>query len=58
MPDTRVSNSSGASAVDQAGGEQQADPLMDVDSTNEAIDVDEKHDRTLAENQVHVAEDV
>ena len=37
MPATRGSSSSGASAVDQAGSEQQADPSIDVDPTNETI---------------------
>ena len=58
MLNTRVSSSSGASAVDQAGSEQQADPSMDVDSANEAIDVDEQHDQTQADNQVRVTEAV
>ena len=37
MPATRGSSSSGASSVDQAGSEQQADPSVDVDPTNEAM---------------------
>ena len=56
MPATRGSSSSGASAVDQAGGGQQADPSIDVDPTNNAIDVDEDNDQTEAENKVRGSE--
>ena len=51
MPTTRGSSSSGASAVDQAGGGQQPDPSMDVDPTNNVIDVDvnEDNDQTQVE---------
>ena len=46
MPTTRGSSSGGASAADHAGSEQQADPCMDVDPTNEPIDVDEDRNQT------------
>ena len=49
MSTTRGSSFSGASAVDQAGGGQQPDPSMDVDPTNNVIDVDEDNDQTQAE---------
>ena len=39
MPTTRGRSSSCASAVDQAGGGQQPDPSMDVDLTNNVINV-------------------
>ena len=40
MPSTRGSSPSGTSSVDQAGGGQQPpDPSMDVDPTNNAIDM-------------------
>ena len=51
IPTTRGSSSSGASAVDQAGGGQEPDPSMEVDPTNNVIDVDanEDNDQTQAE---------
>lgn len=48
MLTTQGSNSSGASAVDHAGSEQQAGPSMDADPTNEPIDSDEDHNQTQA----------
>ena len=39
MSTTRGNSSNGASAVDHAGSEQQADPSTDVDPANEPIDV-------------------
>ena len=39
MSTTRIGSSSGDSAVDRAGSEQQGNPSADVDPTNEPIDV-------------------